>query len=66
VLLHRSYKALYKLLRSQVDKVKESCEAYNMFVSYVNIRVNNLQLAEQKPVLSYIEEWFNEQQVGNI
>jgi hypothetical protein len=45
-------------------KVKQSCVDYNMFVSYVNIRVNNLQLEVQKPVLSYIEEWFNEQQVG--
>jgi hypothetical protein len=47
-------------------KVKQSCEDYNMFVSYVNIRVNNLQLEVQKPVLSYIEEWFNEQQVGDM
>jgi hypothetical protein len=63
-LLNRSYKALYRVLLKQMDEVKKSCMEYNAFVSIVNIRVNNLQLEEQKPTLSYIESWFQEQQVG--
>jgi hypothetical protein len=31
-------------------------------VSRVNIGVNFLQLGEDRPMLSYIEEWFQEQQ----
>jgi hypothetical protein len=58
----RCYKALYKTLCKQIAEVKVSCGDYQRFVSRVNIGVNFLQLGEDKPMLSYIEEWFQEQQ----
>lgn len=63
---HRSYRALYRVLCTQMGKVKQSCDEYMQFVAIVNIKVNSLQVNEEKPALSYIEEWFAEQQVRHV
>lgn len=59
---HRCYTALYKTLCRQMAAVKQSCDAYQRFVSNVHVKVDHLKLGEDQPALSYIEEWFQEQQ----
>jgi hypothetical protein len=49
------------MLRKKLAEVRISCGDYQCFVSRVNIGVKHLQLGEERPSLSYIEEWMQEQ-----